>query len=171
MKQFFSFFTLLFVLIILPNDVRADGQSVPIDYDSLSFFKKPLAVPLGPATLHTNILLDQQARYNHTTDEDDYNTRVNMNTVLETQLPNDWQLGLQYFARYDRLADNDENDEYLDDFSAFISDYWGTVALGNVTRAVFAEARRSAGFGNADLANDSFIGELDETGAFYRVRF
>jgi len=152
------------------NYAHADGQSVPINYDNLSFFEEPLAISLGPATLNTNILLDQEARYDLIEDDNDYNSRAQMHTLLETQLPNDWQAGLQYFARYNRLADNDQNDEYTDDLSFFISDHWGTVALGNVTNAVFAEARRSAGFGNANLTNDNFLGDLDETGAFYRFR-
>lgn len=171
-KHIFLLFSVCCFLTILgSNKPLADGQGLPINYDSISFLKKPMAFSFGPATLSTNVILDQRINYNISNDEDTYNSRVNGNFVLETQLPNDWQLGLQYFARYDRLADNDENDEYRDDFSFFMSDYWGTVALGNVTQSVFAEARRSSGFGNADLSYDNFIGALDETGSFYNIRF
>lgn len=162
---------LMMVLALSPAKAHADGQGVPINYDNLSYFEEPLAFEIGPATLSTNILLDQAIAYNYKDDKDTYNSRANADFVLETELPNSWQLGAQYFARYDRLADNDENDEYTDNMAVFLSDELGTVAVGNVTGSVREKTRRKRGFGHADLANDDFLGALDETGAYYSVRF
>jgi len=166
-----KFFTFLLISMTLPINAFADGQGVPINYDNLSFFEEPLAIEIGPATVNTNLLIDQAVRYDTTSEDDTYNTRVNGQITAQTQLPNSWQVGATYVGNYDRLADNDENDEYLDNFSVFISDEWGTLAGGNVTQSVRENTRRKRGFGNADLANDEFLGQLDETGVFYSVRY
>ena len=143
------------------------GQGVPINYDSLSFAEEPLAVELGPATLSANILLDQAAQYNTSSEEDTYNTRAIGDLSLQLQLPNSWLVTANYVANYNRLAD----DEYTDNMALSISDEWGTLAGGNVTGSVREKTRRKRGVGNAALANDDFLGTLDETGGFYAVRY
>nr|MBI1228754.1 hypothetical protein [Cytophagales bacterium] len=166
------FFKLLTLCSLAPFSAAfANGQSVPINYDNLSFFEEPLAVEIGPATLNGNFLIDQAAEYNFTSDNDTYNTRAVGRVRLETELPNTVQVAAEYVGRYDRLADNDENDEYTDDFAFFIYDEWGSFAAGNVTETVHENTRRTRGFGNADLENDDFLGTLDETGASYSVRY
>jgi len=162
---------LLAIITLTPMAAHADGQSLPINYDNLSFFEEPLAVELGPANLSTNILIDQSVQYNTSTDDDIYNTRVNADLSLEAQLPTSQQIGVNYFVSYDRLADNNENDEYTDNVAVFISDEWGTLAGGNVTQSVREKTRRKKGFGNANLAGDDFIGALDEAGGYYSVRY
>lgn len=169
--QLYKFITIMIVTAFAPIAAYADGQGVPINYDNLSFFEEPLAVEIGPATLNTNFLMDQAAQYNSTTEKDTYNTRAKGEFTIETELPNSWQLGATYISEYNRLADNDERDEYTDDVAVFISDEWGTLAGGNVTGSVHENTRRKKGFGNADLANDGFVGELDETGAYYSIRY
>ena len=167
----YKFLTLLTFCTALPFTAFAEGQGVPINYDALSFFEEPLAFEVGPATLSSNILIDQSANYNFNSNKDTYNTRASGNFLLEMQLPNSWSVAAQYFARYDRLADNNERDEYTDNLALSVSDEWGTLAVGNVTSSAFEKARRTRGFGNADLANDNFLGALDQTGAFYSVRY
>ena len=169
--QNYKTLALMSLCTIVPTHVYADGQSVPINYDNLSYFEEPLAVAVGPATVSANLLLDQSVQYDSKSEDDVYNTRVNGQVKVETQLPNTWQVGATYVANYDRLADNDENDEYLDDFAVFVSDEWGMLAGGNVTESVREKTRRKRGFGNADLANDDFLGSLDEAGAYYEVRY
>ena len=152
----------------------ADGQGVPINYDNISFFEEPLAVGIGAATINANILVDQAVRYNSTTEDDTYNTQVIGDVSIEAELPNSVQVGVNYVGNYDRLAENDENDEndeYTDDVAVYLSDEWGTLAGGNVTGSVREKTRRSRGFGNADLVNDDFVGQLDETGGFYSILY
>jgi len=158
---------LFFLSLLSTTHALADGQSVPINYDDISFFEEPLAISLGPATLNANAIIDQAAQYNSQADEDEYNTFIAGNFKLETELPNSWQLGVQYFSRYDRLID----DKYSDNFAVFLSDEWGIISLGNVTRSVTENVRRDRGVGNAVLGNNNFLGQLDETGAYYAVDF
>ncbi len=168
-KKYFSF-AALFSMSFMPFNAFADGQSVPINYDNISFFEEPLAVELGPATLNANILVDQAVRYSSAINESSYNTNVVGEFNVETELPNTVQIGAKYIARYDRLRENDEN-RYSYDIALYASDEWGTIAGGNVTGSVRENTRRNKGFGNADLQNDDFIGGLDESGAFYSVRY
>jgi len=164
-KIYKSLFVSISLLIASP--ALADGQSVPINYDNISFFEEPLAVEVGPATLNANALVDQAAQYDTASDTDTYNTFLAGNFKLETELPNSWQLGIQYFSRFNRLAD----DQYTDNAAIFLSDEWGIIALGNVTGSVSESVRRARGVGNAALANDNFLGQLDEAGLFYAVGF
>ena len=145
----------------------ADGQSAPINYDSLSFVEEPLAVEIGPATVSAKLLFDQSAQYDTTSDDDTYNTRINGDFSIQTQLPNSWRIKANYVSNYNRLAD----DEYTDNAALSISDEWGTLAGGNVTGSVYEKTRRQRGVGNAALSNDNFIGSLDQTGGFYSVRY
>ena len=149
----------------------ADGQGVPINYDNLSFFEEPLAARVGPATVSANLLFDQAAQYNTRSDRDTYNTRINGDFMIETELSNSWQVGARYVANYDRLENNDELKKYVDNLALFAEDEWGTVAVGNVTGSVRELSRRKRGFGNSDLKFDNFVGELDETGAFYSIDY
>ncbi len=153
--------------LVAPSFAHADGDAVPINYDSLSFIEEPLAVELGGVTVNGNFLVDQSAEYSTNADDDDYNTRAIGDVQAEIELPNTWQLSARYVANYDRLR----KDSYEDDVAVSISDEWGTIAGGNVTGAVFENTRRKRGFGNAELKNDSFIGALDEAGGFYSVQY
>lgn len=165
--QKYKFLPVFLISILLPMSASAGGQSVPINYDSLSFLEEPLAVKIGPATLNANMLVDQAAQYNSSLDEDTYNTRVNGRVALQAQLPNGWKVRANYVANYSRLAD----DEYTDNAALSVSDEWGTLAGGNVTGSVREKTRRARGAGNAVLANDNFLGGLDEAGGFYSVRY
>lgn len=153
--------------ILFAGQAFADGRGVPINYDSLSFLENPLAASIGQVTVTGNALFDQSASYDHQQGRDEYNTRANASILAETQLPNSWRLGLQYIGTYNRLS----SDEYNDNVALFIADEWGTIAVGNVTGSVFEETRRKRGIGNAELANDNFLGALDQWGAFYSVRY
>ncbi len=103
--QHYKLLTLLTISAFMPKTALADGQSVPINYDNISFFEEPLAIEIGPATLSTNALIDQAVRYNSTTDDDTYNTRLSADITLEAELPTSAQIALNYVANYDRLAD------------------------------------------------------------------
>ncbi|MGM0423212.1 MAG: hypothetical protein ACQEQL_08980 [Pseudomonadota bacterium] len=167
MKQYFKYIALTALLTGLSSHPTA-AQTIPlsINYDSLSFIEEPLAKDLGFATANVSLLIDQSAQYDIENHDDDYNSRANGLIHLETQLPNSWTAGVQYFGSYNRLAD----DEYTDNIAAFISDEWGLVSVGNVTGSVNENTRRRRGTGNANLRFDDFLGGLDETGAFYSVR-
>lgn len=85
-----------------------------------------------------SLLFDQSAQYDIEGRDDDYNRRANGLFHIETQLPNSWTAGVQYFGSYNRLAD----DEYTDNMAAFVSDEWGLVSVGNVTGSVNENTRR-----------------------------
>jgi len=167
MKHHVKYIALMALLTGLPPS-HAHAQTVPlsVNYDTLSFIEEPLAKDLGFATANVSLLIDQSAQYDIEDHDDDYNSRANGLIHLETQLPNSWTLGAQYFGSYNRLA----GDEYTDNIAAFVSDEWGLVSVGNVTGSVHENTRRRRGTGNANLRFDDFFGGLDETGAFYSVR-
>jgi len=60
---------------------------------------------------------------------------------------------------------------YTDNAALSVASYWGTVLGGNVSGAVRELTRRLRGAGNAVLAFDGFLGELEETSAGYTGRF
>lgn len=152
---------------LLSPAALADGNSVPINYDALSFLEEPLAVEVKGVTISGNALVDQSASYQHKQGKDRANTRAIGRVNVETQLPNSWRVGLQYVSNYNLRRD----ESYQDDLALFVADEWGTVAGGNVTGSVRELTRRRRGFGNAVLAYDDFRGALDQWGAFYSVRY
>ena len=164
--RFFSLFSAI-AIATLSHHALADGGSVPINYDALSFAEEPLAVDVEGVTISGNVLLDQSASYKHQPAEDEANSRAIGQVTVETQLPNSWRLGLQYVSNYNLKRD----ESYQDDLAVFVADEWGTLAAGNVTGSVRELTRRARGVGNACLANDNFRGSLDQWGALYSVRY
>lgn len=164
MKKIYTLFLASF--IFSPSLAMAQTAPLSVNYDSLSFFEEPLAKQIGPATASVRLLIDQAVRYDIENDEDTYPTRANGQLNIETQLPNSWTVGAQYFGSYDDSAP----DEYTDNAAVYVSDEWGLLSAGNVTGAVRERIRRRRGVGNANLRFDNFLGDLDETGAFYSVR-
>lgn len=155
----------LFMLCAATFSLPAQAQM--IGYDNMSFVEEPVAIDLGAGiTADVSGLVDQSAEFDFEDDRDSYNTRANALVRAQTELPINWTVIAQYFASYDRLAD----EEYTDEVAVSISDEWGTISGGNVTRAVFEEVRRHRGIGNAAIELDDFYGGLDEFGAFYSVR-
>lgn len=155
--------------LITPATAQADNPKFGVNYDGISFLEEPLARELGSVTLSTRALIDQSIEYDTTDEKDRYNTRVNADIRLETQLPNTWQAGVQYFIDFNRLNGNNR-EKYEDGLVLFLSDELGTVAVGNVTNAVVENTRRMRSVGHGSLANRAFFGNLDETGGFYSVR-
>ncbi len=153
--------------LFMPAVAHADGDSVPINYDSLSFVEEPMAFEIGPATVSVNTIIDQAIQYSTQAEDEDYNTRAISDLSIETELPNTAQLKIRYVANYDRLR----KDSYKDDVAVSLSDEWGTLAAGNVTGSVYELSKRKSSFGNGELANDNFVGALDEDGGFYTVQY
>lgn len=160
-------YMLVAAVCLTPSFAYADGESVPINYDNVSFFEEPLAAEVGPVTVSVNTLVDQSVEHSTQADKVRYNTQAVGDLVVETELPNTWQLKGEYVANYERL----KKDSYDDDMAVSLSDEWGTVAVGNVTGSVFEHSRRKRGCGHAELSNDNFLGALDETGGFYSVEY
>ncbi len=155
--------------LMAPIQAHADSLESGINYDKMSFLEEPLAIDLGAATFSTRALVDQSIEYDTIDENDKYNTRINADFTLETQLPNNWQAGIRYFSDFNRL-NNASRDKYEDNIAFFFSDEIGTFAFGNVTNSVFENTRRMRSVGNADLTNNKFLGDMDETGAYYAVR-
>ena len=155
------------LLFTMPGVAMADSQ---LGYDDFSFLEKPLAVEVGAATLSARVTADQSVEYDTISDDDRYNSKVRADVRMDTQLPNSWQVGVRYVGNFDRLKDGGENQKYEDDFSVTVSDEIGTLSAGNVTGEVREKTRRMHPTGNADLDNDDFLGNLDESGGFYSVR-
>lgn len=166
---------ILLILIVIifslsPINVKAQQAPFSINYDTLSFMEEPLAYSIGTFTFNTVGLIDQAAAYGFSDDRDQYNTRFNFLSRVQTQLPNTMTLSFQYFGAYNRLGIDPDDDRYFDNMAVALSDEWGTFSLGNVTGSVRENTRRRRGVGNADLEFDNFYGGLDELGAFYAVR-
>ena len=157
----------LALLTLCAGAIAMPAQAQMIGSDDMSFVEEPVAIDLGAGiTADVSGFVDQSAEFDFENDRDFYNTRANGLVRAQTQLPINWNVIAQYFASYDRL----EDEEYTDEIAVSISDEWGTISGGNVTRAVFEEVRRHPGVGNADIQLDDFYGGLDELGAFYSVR-
>ena len=165
MKQFLKYMLCLTSVIALPATGHA--QQLSLNNDNLSFFEEPLAHDFGLATASVKLLIDQAASYDVENETTDYPTRVNGQMRVETELPNSWTVGAQYFASYD---DRRDGDSYSDNAAVFVQDEWGLLSAGNVTGAVRENLRRTRGRGNSDLRYDDFLGGLDSAGGFYTVR-
>lgn len=150
---------------LLGSATAQDGFS--FGYDTVSFFEKPTAFDVGIGTLNTNLLIDQSILYGDSTD--DYSAATQFLGLFNfgTQLTNGWQFNAQYLANYSGFDD----DDYRGNLAFSITDYWGVVAVGQVTGSVFEKTRRQRGAGNASLAFDQFAGGLKDEGIFYSVRF
>jgi len=150
---------------LLGSAAAQDGFS--FSYDTISFFEKPTAFEIGIGTLNTNLLIDQSILYRDSTT--DYSAATQFLSLFNfgTQLANGWQFNTQYLANYVGFDD----DDYHDNLALSIADYWGVLAIGQVTGSVFEQTRRQRGAGNANLAFDQFVGGLKDEGIFYSVRF
>lgn len=150
---------------LLGSAAAQDGFS--FSYDTISFFEKPTAFDIGIGTLNTNLLIDQSIIYRDSTDHYSAATQFLGLFNFGTQLANGWQFNTQYLANYVGFDD----DDYRGNLALSIADYWGVIAIGQVTGSVFEQTRRQRGTGNANLAFDQFVGGLEDEGIFYSVRF
>ena len=145
----------------------AAQEGFSFGYDTISFFEKPTAFDVGIGTLNTNLLIDQSILYGDSTDDYSAATRFLGLFNFGTQLTNGWQFNAQYLANYVGFDD----DDYRGNLAVSVTDYWGVLAVGQVTGSVFEKTRRQRGAGNASLAFDQFAGGLKDEGGFYSVRF
>ncbi|MEL0107988.1 MAG: hypothetical protein VW802_13710 [Rhodospirillaceae bacterium] len=151
--------------MMFASPVAAD--SLPINYDDLSFVEEPLALDVGVGTLSFSALADQAVTHEFNGNETTtYDTVAKAQFNFETELPNSMTLAMQYVGTFTRLAD----DEITETYALSIADSWGTIAVGEVAGLVKERTRRGRGVGNASLANDDFLGGLEAESAFYGVR-
>lgn len=150
----------------------AGSQTVDLNYETLSAFEEPLATRIGNVTYLLRGLIDVPIEYDLEDRDRAYLGVVgNFQLSAETQLPNRMTVGVAYFGQYENRNIDDSNDDYTDNVAGFISGSWGTVLGGNVSGLVREETRRGRGVGNAELAFDDNLGELQKWSGGYTGRF
>ena len=154
--------------------VPASAQDIPLNYERLSSLEEPLAKEIGDTTFVLTGLLDAPL----TVDLEDDNAVDagfigNYQLAARTQLPNRWRVLLSYFGQYatDPTTVFGSGDGYTDNVASSVGGAWGTVLGGNVSGVVREQTRRLRGAGNASLAFDDLLGDLDDWGGGYTGRF
>lgn len=157
------------VLFFMTAIASVSAYSVDLNYESLSSLEEPIAIDVHDITISLNGLFDSGIRISDVSDND-LVFDANVQLGLDTQLPNSLRVGARYFGSY---SDNDLafSQSYQDNAALFIGGVWGTVALGNVTGLVREQTRRRRGEGNAELAFDDHLAQLDDVGISYLGRF
>lgn len=147
----------------------AGSQTVDLNYETLSAFEEPLATRIGNVTFLLRGLIDIPIEYDLEDRDKAYLGLVgNFQLSAETQLDNRMTVGIAYFGQYEN---RNNSGEYTDNLAAYIGGSWGTVLGGNVSGLVREETRRFRGVGNADLAFDDNLGELQNWSGGYSGRF
>jgi len=146
----------------------AHAEEFSLNYESLSSLEVPLAKEIEDVTLRLTGLVDAPLTLDLEDDADsDFGFIGNFQLSAETQLSNQWTVGVAYFGQYE--LDTDEN--YSDNLAGFVGGVWGTFSGGNVTGQIREQTRRLRGAGNAVLAFDDALASLEETGAAYVGRY
>ncbi len=152
----------------------ASAQTTSLNYESLSSMEEPLAFEIGDVTFILTGLVD--ARWSvdaEGSNDTDTGLIGNFQMNALTQLPNRWRLDLSYFGQHasDPTTVFGTGDDYTDNAAINVGSYWGTVSGGNVSGIVRELTRRLRGAGNAALAFDGFLGELEDWSGGYTGRF
>lgn len=148
-----------------------------INYERLSALEEPLAVNIGGWTATVVGLVDLGASTDlHGEADPGLALTANGTVAVERQLRNRWTVRVAYFGQIE--ADTPLGNgfgtgqrSYTDTVLASVGSTWGTVVVGNASGLVREETRRRRGAGNAALAYDASLAELDDWGAGYRGRY
>jgi len=159
-------------MLMLPAAVvpaYAEGPS--LNYETLSSIEEPLATEIEDVTLLLRGVLDLPLSADlENTSGVDVNFTGNFEVNAETQMSNQWTVGVTYFGQYQ--TDRDGTDEkYSDNVAAYVGGVWGQVIAGNVSGIVREQTRRERGVGNASLSFDDNYGQLDDLGGAYVGRY
>ena len=152
----------------------AAAQSVSLNYENLSSMEEPLALELGDTTFLVSGLGDTPTTLNL---EDGRETNAdfigNMQISARTQLPNRWRVELTWFGQYvsDESLGSGQDGQYEDNAALSLGGSWGTLLGGEVSGVVREQTRRLRGAGNAFLAFDDAMGELENRSGGYVGRF
>lgn len=151
------------------------AQDISLNYESLSSMEEPLATEVGDMTLVLTGLLDTRLTIDGEDNRDSAEPGLIGNFQFSSlaQLPNRWRVGLAYFGQYatDPTSVFGTGEGYADNAALSVGGSWGTVLGGNVSGTVRERTRRLRGAGNAALALDDFLGELDDWSGGYAGRF
>ncbi len=167
-------FAAVFVTAIANGGIPATAQDIPLNYERLSSLEEPLAREIGDTTFVLTGLLDGQMTVEPEDDNAvDAGFVGNYQVAARTQLSNRWRVVLSYFGQYatDPTTVFGSGDGYTDNVASSVGGAWGTLLGGNVTGVVREQTRRVRGAGNASLAFDDVLGELDDWGGGYTGRF
>ena len=152
----------------------AAARDISLNYERLSSLEEPVATEIGDVTLLLNGLLDAAVIHDW---EDDDATDTGLVGSIQisalTQLANRWRVGVRYFGQYadDDAPQTGSEEGYTDSVAVSAGSTLGTAFAGNVSGVVREQTRRLRGAGNAALAFDGPLGELDEWGGGYVGRF
>jgi hypothetical protein len=156
-------------LFAIVTPAYADGPS--LNYETLSSIEEPLATEVGDVTLLLRGVLDLPLSADlENTSGTDVNFTGNFEVNAETQMSNQWTVGVTYFGQYQTDRDGTD-DKYSDNVAAYVGGIWGRVIAGNVSGIVREETRRERGVGNASLSFDDNYGQLDDLGGAYVGRY
>jgi hypothetical protein len=153
------------------------ARSVGINYERLSSLEVPLSTSVGGWTAVVTGLVDVGGTVNLRDEDDaDLNLLANAELSIERQLGNRWTPRISYFAQIEgdmalqEIPDMSEED-FNDNILGSLSNPWGTVGVGNGSGVVREQTRRRRGTGNATLAYDAGLAELDDWSALYTGRY
>lgn len=156
------------------------ARSVGINYERLSSLEVPVSTDIGGWTAVVTGLVDVGGTVNLRDEDDaDLNLLANAELSIERQLSNRWTPRIAYFVQVEGdmgvqdIPDSfDTSDgDFTDNILGSISNPWGTVGVGNASGVVREQTRRRRGTGNAALAYDANLAELDEWSALYTGRY
>ncbi len=153
------------------------ARSIGINYERLSSLEVPLSTSIAGWTAVVTGLVDVGGTVNLRDEDDaDLHLLANAELSIERQLSNRWTPRISYFAQFEGdmgVQDIPEmsNEEFTDNILGSISNPWGTVGVGNASGIVREQTRRRRGTGNAGLAYDAGLAELDEWSAVYTGRY
>ena len=167
------FFVIALAVGIIGTLNPATAQ-VSLNYDRLSSLEEPLATEIGDVTLLLTGLLDTPLSLGLEDDgATDEGIIANFQVGAHTQLSNSWRLDLTYFGQYtnDLELTTEGHDNYMDNVALSLGGAWGAVLAGNVSGVVREQTRRLRGAGNAYLAFDDTLGDLEDWSAGYLGRF
>lgn len=135
-----------------------------INYDRLSFFETPQRVEIGTGTLQLQGALDISYRSENDGLAEFDSQQAEAFLRYETQLENDWDVGISYRINYD----TNRADSTVDELRIFARDQWGLLTVGNISSLLYDQSRRQLANGLLGVDRDNFTLPLDEYGVFYQ---
>lgn len=154
-------FAMLLLWVLLSAQLDSYAADQHASYQHLALAEEPLAVEMGDVTLSLRGTLEalgtfRQSINHHEDIEADFNAAVE--TRAEMQLLNYWTLQGSYIFN----VDTRENDEVQHEGSIGLRGSQGELFFGHVSDRLRHISNRNSSAGNAELAYDHSLSELDD---------
>lgn len=149
------------LVFIAGNTEFVSAQERTIIYRSLDLIEEPLAVEIGDVTYTLRGTVDVPFTVNlQKLDDNDFGITSALRLGAETQLSNSWTLKGTYTVGYDSSILKNNGFEHK--LAGSLGSSIGKIHLGHVSDLLRMETDRKSGVGNADLAFDGSLAELDD---------